>query len=949
MGHGRRSWLGLCLVAAAGCWGQLPVQPAPCDLCPDGYACGSDDVCHLLCNGDRQCEACDVCQSGMCWALDGCSPDDAVPPLSTSGLGGEAIGRDVTLGWTLPDSEDFAEVIIVRYDGLRADEAPLKGRTYEPGADFGRGRVVYVGKDSALEDPELGCQGYLYQSWTRDHARNWGPSEEVLVQVGQGAPAPPVSISGPTAACAGQQGVTYSVPAVAGATSYTWIPPNGGSVTSGQGTPTAQISFGSGSGTVSVSASSFCGVGPSIELAVHVGLPAPVVSGPTDVCGYGEATYSVAPVAGASGYAWSLAGGEILSGQGTESVTVRFGPSVAPVVASALGSCGQSSPAALQIAPEPWQEVGEPGAIGFVPSRISHDAQGRIYVGDQRGSVVRLDDMAGTGWTRFGSKGTGPGQFLGVSGLDVTADGVVFVADFDGHRLSSFDGDMTGSGWTTTPAPGTPGALGTLQAPNGLAVDSQGRIYFAEQYQRTVLRFDDLSGAGWTQFGSGNGSGGTGDFAVPSYVAVDDLDRVYVTDSAIGAPRVIQFDPDDFLGSFASHPLTGCSGSCYPGAIAVDDSYRVYVTVNDTGYNRVRQITPTPNFATGSEVAYGGAYGGGVGTFNGPGGLAVDSSDRIYVSDVGNRRLVRFDDMTGAGWTEISVEPDPPPGLFTSPVNVTLGADGSLFVADQGNARIVHTGAMSLDGWETFGSRGTGAGQLANPADVVPDPNGGFFILDTGNHRVVHIDDWSGAGWQAFGSPAASCVPSGQTFCYPAGMALGTDGSVYVVDTHHYRVVKLSYTSGVGFADWQQLGTLGVGDLQFGGYGLIIYGPVGIALDADDRIYVADTDNRRIVRFDDMSGTNWTELATFGRPEGIVVSALGHIYYGDSDNARVVRVDDMSGAGFSSFGTRGSGPGQLNTLIANNPVVPFGLDVDARGFVYAADNQNHRIARVCVP
>src|SRR5438128_10211720 len=93
--------------------------------------------------------------------------------------------------------------------------------------------------------------------------------------------------------------------------------------------------------------------------------------------------------------------------------------------------------------------------------------------------------------------------------------------------------------------------------------------------------------------------------------------------------------------------------------------------------------------------------------------------------------------------------------------------------------------------------------------------------------------------------------------------------------------------------------------------------PPGVYFVSAGQIYVADTNNNRIVRMDSMTGAGWTEFGTFGNgpnqfssPFGIFVSA-GQIFVVDTFNSRIVRMDDMTGAGWTELGMFGSGPHQF--------------------------------------
>ncbi|MCD6595353.1 T9SS type A sorting domain-containing protein, partial [bacterium] len=113
-------------------------------------------------------------------------------------------------------------------------------------------------------------------------------------------------------------------------------------------------------------------------------------------------------------------------------------------------------------------------------------------------------------------------------------------------------------------------------------------------------------------------------------------------------------------------------------------------------------------------ISYGDTISGSdTGQFNGAGGVAIDSLGRIYIADFWNSRIVRIDDMTGAGWTEL--------GSFGTGEfefwyvqDVAIGPDGKIYIVD-GNNRIVRMDDMTGAGWTTFGEYGFGEGEFAYP------------------------------------------------------------------------------------------------------------------------------------------------------------------------------------------------------------------------------------------
>jgi len=162
------------------------------------------------------------------------------------------------------------------------------------------------------------------------------------------APSQPSAISGSGTVCSGNT-PSYSVAAVAGATSYTWSLPGGwtGTSTTNIITTTASAT----SGNMSVTAGNACGSSPAQTLSVTVNtIPATpgAISGSISLCaGAGATNYSVATVAGATSYSWNLAGG--WSGTSTTNIISATPGSSGTFTVSAINSCGMSSAQTLSV------------------------------------------------------------------------------------------------------------------------------------------------------------------------------------------------------------------------------------------------------------------------------------------------------------------------------------------------------------------------------------------------------------------------------------------------------------------------------------------------------------------------------------------------------------------------------------------------------------------------
>jgi sugar lactone lactonase YvrE len=118
--------------------------------------------------------------------------------------------------------------------------------------------------------------------------------------------------------------------------------------------------------------------------------------------------------------------------------------------------------------------------------------------------------------------------------------------------------------------------------------------------------------------------------------------------------------------------------------------------------------------------------------------------------------------------------------------------------------------------------------------------------------------------------------------------------------------------------------------------------PQGVAIDSSGNVYVADTWNHRIQKFNSSGGfmSKWGSLGSsdgqFSNPQGMAVDAQGNVYVADRNNNRIQKFN-ASGGFITKWGSPGSGDGQF--------ISPLGVAIDSSGNVYVADSGNNCIQK----
>jgi hypothetical protein len=187
------------------------------------------------------------------------------------------------------------------------------------------------------------------------------------------------------------------------------------------------------------------------------------------------------------------------------------------------------------------------------------------------------------------------------------------------------------------------------------------------------------------------------------------------------------------------------------------------------------------------------------------------------------------------------------------------------------------------------------------------------FISNIGGSSYFDINTTYGdptgdvASWDSFTAHYGS--GDGQ-FNDPNAISVDAAGRIYAMDTGNSRLVRIDDMNGTNWT----VATTGIGS----GVGQFAQYSTEVAFDTFGSIYVADTGNRRIVRMDDLAGNGWTTLTqsppvgiyiySFASPVGVALDTAGRIYVADASTptASAIRVDDMSGSNWTSV-SLGSG------------------------------------------
>ncbi len=482
-----------------------------------------------------------------------------------------------------------------------------------------------------------------------------------------------------------------------------------------------------------------------------------------------------------------------------------------------------------------FQIVGHADGIGAAatfsnPSGIVADGHGNLYVSDTYNFTIRkvttagvVTTFAGTAGTNGFTDGTGAAaKFYYAQGITIDGSGNLYVGDTDneairkittpGAVVTTFAGGVFGSNNGT-------GTAAQFASPEGLGIDGNGNIYVADSDNEEIRKITPTA-------------------AVTTIAGV-----VEVTGSTDGGPatNVPEFNT--------------------PEGVAFDANDNVYVA--DTANNTIREITPTGTVTTIAGKAGTTGTTNGTGSairFNTPTSLDFDSNGNLFVADSGNDTIRKLT-HSGSTWTSTTfagtagtagaVNATGTAASFSTPTGIAIDTSNNIYVADSVNdlIREITPGGVVTTFAGVAGSAGTTNGAAASakfsaPSGVAVDASGNVYVADTTNNLIREISAGTVSTIAGAASGFVDGIGTAGHFQGPFAIAVDGSGNLYVADTNDSAIREI-----IPFgANWMvtTIGGNGFGTSPNGGSAQLTGSPQGVAVDAQGNVVVADTFNDRI-------------------------------------------------------------------------------------------------------
>jgi sugar lactone lactonase YvrE len=296
------------------------------------------------------------------------------------------------------------------------------------------------------------------------------------------------------------------------------------------------------------------------------------------------------------------------------------------------------------------------------------------------------------------------------------------------------------------------------------------------------------------------------------------------------------------------------AGTRYGAAKLLDGSGNVIAT----GYVQGTGVGPQVEFLPGTESTIGSS-------FTSPGGMVVDGSGNVFISDTGNNR-VQKETLLAGNYTQSTL----PTSTLDSPGGLAIDGGGNLYIADAYNNRVLKETPLAGDYAETTIGNG-----MNKPNGIAVDGSGNLYVADAYHGRVLK-ETLSATSYTQ--TVILTCGSVGEQTC-PSAVAVDASDNLFITAYNSTQVLELTPS-----ADGYTQSVIGSS----------LFWPSQIAIDGTGNLYIADTLNSRVVKETLSAGSyiqSTVSSSSIDWPWALAVDGNGNVYIADTYHNRVLKED----------------------------------------------------------
>jgi uncharacterized protein (TIGR03437 family) len=519
------------------------------------------------------------------------------------------------------------------------------------------------------------------------------------------------------------------------------------------------------------------------------------------------------------------------------------------------------------------------------PEGVAFDGLGNLYVADAGENRVRkiapdgiIQTLAGSGQAGFSGDG-GPAISARLNhpyGIALDLAGNLYISDLGNARVRMIDtaGNITtvaGGGSTAVSGSTLAATDAQLSAPRNVAIDIPGNLYISDFNAQQVYRVTPagvisvFAGTGTAGYAGDGGDATMAQIAYPAGLTTDPLGNLYIADSGnncvrrvwygaistvavnVPSPTGVAVDALGHLYAASSSAISGTAAVSPAGLnvvmvaaedVASDPGGTLYLAVQQSVQKQVGG-TVTTLAGCSNCPGYGDGGPASVALLDGPVALAIDTGGNVYIAEQNGNRI-----RTVAAKGTIATSA----GAVSAPSGVAVDSSGSVDFSELNNNRVRRISAGDV--------LSTVVDSLNLPTCVRVAQDGSLYVCDGGNGRILKVS-------------TAGVVSTYATAAQPAGLAVASDGSIFV--SSGSQVVQISGA--------------GVSNVVADG----LSNPAGLALLSTGELVIAESGKNRVLELG-AAGAVTVLASGLNNPQDVAVDAAGDILIADTGNNRVAEL-----------------------------------------------------------